>query len=82
MYLKTSLIPGVLFPGIPALNSRETGMPKIREFPGISRPGIPGRQHYTNLIPSPLSTLGVVSIQNCQKKLAGFSNSDNCETAQ
>ena len=30
------LIPGVLFPEIPALNSRETGMPKIREFPGIS----------------------------------------------
>ena len=42
---KTGLSHGVLFPGIPALNSRETGMPKIREFPGISRPGNPGRQH-------------------------------------
>ena len=45
MGLKIGLIQGVLFPGIPAQNSRETGMPKIREFPGISRPGIPGRQH-------------------------------------
>ena len=46
MDLKIDPIHGVLFPGIPALNSRETGMPKIREFPGISRPGIPGLQHY------------------------------------
>ena len=52
MDLKTGHIPGVLFPGIPALNSRETGMPKIREFPGISRPGIPGRQHYTQVFSS------------------------------
>ena len=30
------------FPGIPEAFSRETGRPKIRDFPGIPVPGIPG----------------------------------------
>ena len=34
------------FPGIPEAFSRETGKPKIRDFPGIPVPGIPGSKHY------------------------------------
>ena len=49
MDLKTSLIPGVLFPGIPALNSRETGMQKIREFPIPGFPADSTTYRHTNI---------------------------------